>query len=168
MANRAEQYAWVERVFGITLAAKPRGAVAYGKLLIEWRTAQRRVLETIDSIGSAILARDDVKADPRLEQVRRAVRALPSLVPQFGSELEDLIDGAMSAGPGEAATSSLQAAQKIIPRYRNLLASATRLSQIEALAKTHLGGGVALVGELDRALGVLEQELSVCTAGGGN
>ena len=140
--------------------AKPRGAVAYAKLLLDWRAAQEQVVANIATVGRAILAREDVQGDPRLEQVRAAVAAMPTLVPAFGEELNDLIDGAMNAGPGPEAAELLDKAQAVVSRYRVQLTSAAVLARLEELAANHAVGESDVFSTLDTALAALEGEFA--------
>ncbi len=120
------------------------------KLLLRWRGAQSQVAQNLAGLGRALLATDEVRADPRIAAVERAVAALPNLVPEFGGRLEDLLDQAITAGSSAAiAKDALDA----IAAYRQRLAGAVALIQLEAFAKQRIGQDFALFRELDGALG---------------
>jgi hypothetical protein len=125
------------------------------KLLIRWRDAQTTVNETLAQLGQVILAREDVKKDPRQAKVLEAVKALPTLVPEFGGALEGLLDKGVSAGSyaGVAAETLT-----VIANYRQRLAGAAQLHAFQKLAQSDLGGA-ELISTLDGALGEIEQEL---------
>ncbi|MDX1929988.1 MAG: hypothetical protein SFV81_25905 [Pirellulaceae bacterium] len=142
----------------------PRGLVAYTKLLLDWRKAQAQVVNNLSSIGNSLLNRDDVKSDPRFEQVKAAVAAMPSLIPAFGEELSDLIDAAMSAGPGPKADESLRNAKVVLARYRSLLKSAVTLQRLELLAAKHTNVESNVYSLLDATLAALEREFEARTA----
>jgi len=143
-------------------AARVKGAAASvglkidsKKLLIRWRDAQTTVKETLVQLGQVILAREDVQKDPRQANVLEAVKALPTLVPEFGGKLEGLLDKGMSAGSyAGVATEALTATAN----YRQRLASAAKLHAFQKLAQSDLGGA-ELITTLDGALGEIEQEL---------
>jgi hypothetical protein len=142
----------------------PRGLVAYTMLLLDWRKAQAQVVNNLSSIGNSLLNRDDVKSDPRFKQVKAAVAAMPSLIPAFGEELGDLIDAAMSAGPGPKADESLRNAKVVLARYRSLLKSAVTLQRLEQLAAKHTNVESNVYRLLDATLAALEREFDARTA----
>jgi hypothetical protein len=150
----------VAAALGAARAAEAKGSarrpIDSTKLLLRWRGAQSQVSANIVRLGAAVLAREDVQNDPRLNEVEAAVAELPGLVPKFGPELGDLLDKAMNAG---SAANVAQDALKLIAGYRQSLAGAKSLLAFEQLAATDLGGDTALVSSLDGALGELEQEL---------
>jgi hypothetical protein len=139
---------------------EPRGPVAYGKLLLEWRAAQQRVADNIAALGQAILAREDVRSDPRLAKVREAVTAMPALVPAFGEELKDLIDTAMNAGSGPNAVAPLNKAREVVVRYRAQLTAAATLANLEQFAAKHVSGESDVYTSLDTTLAALEREFA--------
>jgi hypothetical protein len=124
--------------------------------LLRWRDAQSAVAANIVRLGQAVLARDDVRKDPRLPRVEAAVAALPGLIPKFGTELDTLLDKSMNAG---SHSTIAREGLKVISGYRQSLAGASRLLGFEKLAAANLGGDTALISALDRALGDLEEEL---------
>jgi hypothetical protein len=141
-------------------APAPNRGVAYRKLLLRWRAAQGLVATNLQVLGSTLLARPDIQADPRLDQIEEAVGKLVSVVPQFGGALEDILDTAMSTSePGELARLSREGIAAI-DSYRQQLTGAAQLRALEAFAAADLGTTLPLVSELDAALSELEQQLA--------
>jgi hypothetical protein len=138
-------------------AANPR-TVDSTKLRLRWRDAQQQVATSLTAIGQAVLARDDVKQDPRFAQVENAVKSLPLLLPKFGGELEALLDEAISAGSVQDVAKD---ALTTITTYRQKLAGAKTLLELELFAKVRLGGQMLLYGAIDQALGELADELAL-------
>ena len=142
-------------------SASPKGrGVAYRKLLLRWREAQGTLDANLKSIGETLLARADIKADPRFNEIAKAVADLPKLVPTFGGKLEDLLDAGMSTtAPAELArltTESITA----IDTYRQQLAAAAPLLELEQFAKDDLRTGLPLHSALDQALVELKQQMA--------
>jgi hypothetical protein len=159
-ADRAAQHAWVQRVLGVSPSEAGSGIVNYAKLLLDWRSAQQRAADNLSSLGTAILALEEVQDDPRFAGVASAVKTLPGLVPTFGEELADHLDGAMSAGQTEAGKAHLRAAIKTIASYRQQLAGVPALAALANLAKRSVGFELAAHAELDTALANIEREVS--------
>jgi hypothetical protein len=128
-------------------AANTRG-IAYPKLLLRWREAQAEARGALDRIGEAILAMPDVRADPRLDQVRAVVAELPALIPRFGAELEDLLDRGINAGTDAGIARDARAS---VGQYRAAVSGAAKLGSFEQFAKQHVGD-LAVIGTLDGAL----------------
>jgi hypothetical protein len=134
--------------------------VAYRKLLLRWREAQGTLDASLKTFGSILLSQPDVQSDPRLEQVKRGVEALPKLVPQFGGRLEDVLDAAMNAtDPAELARLTAEGIAAI-DTYRQQLAAAKPLLDLEEFAEQDLGAALPLHGALDQALVELKQQLA--------
>lgn len=170
MSDRVDaKRAWVERVLGVDLGpvARPHagaptkgGLVAYRKLLLRWREAQGTFAANLASLGTVLLARPEIRADPRIDEIKQAVTELPKLVPQFGGALEDVLDAGLNAT--EPAQVQRLAAQGIaaIDAYRTRLQSASHLLELEQFAAKELGGGLPLHSALDQALAELRQQLA--------
>jgi hypothetical protein len=141
-------------------APAPNRGVAYRKLLLRWREAQGLVATNLQALGSTLLARPDIQADPRLDQIEEAVGKLLSVVPQFGGALEDVLDSAMSTSdPAELARLSRDGVATI-DTYRQQLTGAAQLRALEAFAAKDLGTTLPLVSALDDVLSELEQQLA--------
>jgi hypothetical protein len=148
-------------------AARPREAgptkgrgVPYRKLLLRWRDAQAIVQNNINAVGTTLLGRPDVQADPRIEEVKKAVAALPNLVPKFGDKLEDVLDAEMNASePAQMARLAAEATAAI-DEYRQQLAAATQLLNLEHFAAKDLRTALPLYSALDQALVELRQQLA--------
>jgi hypothetical protein len=139
--------------------ANGRG-VAYRKLLLRWREAQATFAANLNTLGANLLGRPDIQADPRLEEIREAVAALPKLVPTFGGNLEDVLDAGMNAvDPAELAHLATEGI-KAVDAYRQQLAAAPHLLELEAFASNDMGASLKLHGELDQALVELGQHLA--------
>lgn len=176
MSDGQAKREWVTRVLGVdaTAAGGPslserRGVeakasnargIAYPKLLLRWRRAQAVLSESLNQISSNLLARKDVIADPRFEDVKKCAALLPTLVPTFGGELEDAIDAGINEGQGPRAAELAGKAVGIIDAYRQQVAAAAKLKQLEAFASGDLASSVPLGGELDAALTELRTELT--------
>ncbi len=177
MADRDAGDAWVKRVLGIDAgladglarsaergreaqAANTRG-IAYPKLLLRWRAAQSQLDGSLKAIAKDLLGRQEVINDPRFAEVKEAAALLPTLVPTFGSDLEDAIDAGINEGQGPKAGAIAAGAITIIDAYRQQIAAAAPLAELEAFAKQELGQGVPLAGELDAALVELRAQLAI-------
>ncbi len=64
-------------------AANPRG-VNFTKLLLRWNEAQKRVNANLAQLGTAVLAMDEVQADPRLPAVKRGAQEAAEARPGVG------------------------------------------------------------------------------------
>lgn len=128
---------------------------------MRWRDAQAQFDANLNAVGTTLLARPDIQADPRLEEIKQAVAALPRLVPEFGGKLEDVLDAGINAvDPAEAARLATEGIAAI-DAYRQQLAAASHLVELEQFAAKDLGAGLALHGTLDEALVELKQQLAV-------
>jgi hypothetical protein len=137
-------------------SASPRVGVDVRQLLVRWQTAQSAVTANITSLGQAVLARDDVRNDPRLPQVEAAVASLPGLVPAFGPSLQALFDTAIGAG---SVAGIKDQALVVVADYRKTLADAKDLLSLEEFAAKDMGSKTPLVTTLADVLGEIEQEL---------
>jgi hypothetical protein len=172
MSVTAAQRAWIERVLGIALQAAPeagreppgptgpnQGLVAYRTLLLRWRSAQSRVDASLRTVGATLLARPDIKADPRLKDIQKAVSLLPKLVPAFGGKLEDVLDAGLNAtDPAEQARLAKEGIAAI-DAYREKLSAATGLLKLERFAAEDLGAKVELHRALDETLTAMKAQL---------
>jgi hypothetical protein len=147
MANKLQDE-WVTRALGVAIAVAGADAPDRSKLLQRWITAWSEAEAAITGLGSAILALPEVKADPRLEQARAAVGLLPTLLPQFGNELESQLE---QQDGGDQALA-------IVASYRQRLTSAAALNSLEAFAQKHVGA-LGARATLDGALAEIEQGL---------
>lgn len=163
MSDPKARNEWIRRVLGVAVPGRgsPTGpSIVYRKMLLRWRAAQQALDSNLQSVGASILNDPGVKADPRYADVERAVAVLPKLVPSFGGALEDILDAGLNTDdPGELARLSVQAVTAI-DAYRQQLAAASRLLELERLVSKELGSGVALHGALDQALVELRQQLA--------
>jgi hypothetical protein len=132
---------WVARVLKVNL---PRAHL--GKLADQWRMAQNDAVAALASFGQALLKLPDVAADPRVQDVKSALPALPRLIPDHESALASLEDG------------DAQQALAAIAAYRQQLAAANTMQRLEQFANKHIGDlGVATM--LNGALGEIETRL---------
>ena len=140
-------------------AANPR-SVNFTKLLLRWNEAQKRVNANLAQLGTAVLALDEVQADRRLPTVKEALKRLPTLVPQWGDQLDDALKDCINAGSGPAAAPAARAALAVLDEYREKLGGVPALSRLEAFSKRRLGTDLALYRELDGAMAELETRLA--------
>lgn len=131
-------------------------SVAFTKLLLRWNEAQKRVDANLSALGDAVLALDEVQADPRLSFVEEALKGLPELVPEFGGRLDDALKDCINTGRAAEA----RAALAVLADYRKQLGGVPELAQLEAFSKRNLGGDFGLYSELDGAMAELEAELA--------
>jgi len=164
MANDAQR-AWVRTVLGLALADSASGepmqaktsTVDYIKLLLRWRDAQARATENLRTLAQGVLALPDVQRDPRIAQVHDVAKTLPNLVPKFGEDLADQLDGLMNGGA--KAEGMREAALGTLARYRALLNGQPALPKLEDFARRRLGADLATVTELANAIRDLEASL---------
>jgi hypothetical protein len=156
-ASAEAKRAWVESVLGVRFSAPP-GAVQYAKLLLRWRQAQQGATQNLEELRKTLLALPEVKADPRLSQVERAVAGLPKLLPEFGETLADHLDAAANGGPEKE--QHVQNALATLAKYRALLNAVPVLGELEGFARRRLGAEFRSVSELSDALGELERALA--------
>lgn len=130
--------------------------IQYPKLLLDWRSAQAKALSTVQGLGAAILAMPEVQADPRFDRAKQAAAQLPTLIPDLGETLGDLLDKGINAGTdADIAAEALET----IAAYRSNLAQASALARLETFAQTH-AGGVSVLATLDSALAGIAAALS--------
>lgn len=160
---------WVARVLHLEVPGagpgaggteRPRGGIAFRKLLLQWRAAQAQVADSLNDVGRTILGRDDVQKDPRLADVEQVVAQLPKLVPIFGGALEDVLDAGLNEGDGPGAALLARQAIAAIDDYRKQLGVATDLLAFEAFVSKEMGGRVALHQRLDATLSDLGRALA--------
>lgn len=140
-------------------SANPR-SINFTKLLLRWNEAQKRVNANLAELGTAVLALDEVKADPRLATVKEALKRLPKLVPEWGDQLDDALKDCINAGGGPAAAPAARAALDALADYRRKLGGVPALSRLEAFSKRRIGADLALYRELDGAMAELETKLA--------
>lgn len=137
-----------------------RRSVVFGKLLLRWRDAQKKLADNLEALGAALLARKDIQADPRIAQIKQGVAALPKLVPNFGGELEAVLDAGLNARTDPELSALAGQGIAAVKTYREKLEAAAHLLELEKFAEEDLGQGLALHAELDAALVELQQELA--------
>ena len=181
MGDTDTKNAWVQRVLGVTVGGSNNGpernvassasasrsteatpgkgrGVAYRKMLLRWREAQAAFSTNLKTLGTTVLARPEVQADPRIDAIRQAVDELPLLVPEFGGELEDVLDAGLSeSDPAEQARLATEG-MAAIDAYRQQLAS-SQLAALEQFAAKELGATLPMGSALDQALVELKQQL---------
>jgi hypothetical protein len=162
----ARRQAWIERVLGVRLAETAsaargregaevaRGAVNYAKLQLRWRDAQAKARASMAELGRLLLTMPEVKTDPRLAQVQKAVATLPDLIPRFGEELADHLDTLTNGGP--KAADAKRDALATLATYRATLAAAAVLPRLEAFARRRLQAELPSATALSDVLAELE------------
>jgi len=133
----------------------PRG-IAYPKLLLRWRDAERNARMALEQFGRVLLSMPEVKEDPRLAQVEKAVAVLPRLMPDLGGRLSDLLDAGINAGSDAGIAKE---ALGVVARYRQTLAAATQLQDLVAFGGRH-GGDLKAVSTLDETLAEIAKNLA--------
>jgi hypothetical protein len=159
MSESERKDEWVGRVLDFAFTRRPRGAVNYAKLLLEWRSAQQRALDSLRAFGTSFLSLQEVEADSRYPVVARALEGLPALVPQFGNALADHLDAAMSAENAETRVQHLREAVKTVANYRQQLASVPAFARLAGFAKRAVNLDMDVIGTLDQTLSTIEQEV---------
>ncbi len=147
---RGEHDAWIEKVLGFR-TPRPGGTrePPYPKLRQRWQDAQAAAREAALDIGKAVLALPEVQTDPRFSHAQDAVRMLPALVPDFGADLASLL-----RQDKPAATDALA----LVATYRQRVAAATGLGNLERFARKHVGD-FAVQSMLDDALAEIQAGL---------
>ena len=125
--------------------------VEYAKLLLRWREAQSQTRERIKQLAAGILADPEVKADPRFDEVVEAAADLADVMPDFGSELENLLDGLDKIADPEQRALQVEAARDEIDLCRETLGTADELSDLADFANDEYGAA-DLAGSLREAL----------------
>jgi len=166
---------WVARVLGITLSATAQGSgaadaalairegtVAFAKMQLRWRDAQTRVRGELSRLAVAVLRHPGVQADRRFSQVKAVAAGLPKLVPDFGNQFEDTLNDAINAGGISApiAKNGLAA----LDAYRQALAQAPALRELEPFAGTYFKLDMKLFADLDQTLASLQAEFERSSA----
>lgn len=160
----AERDAWVTRVLGINLSAGTASGggklslVKSRQLLLRWRQAQQTLAADLDRLASAVLGNETVKRDPRFKDVEAAVKQIPNLVPKFGGKLEDLLNDGINMG-ADASPELVSNTLAAIADYRQQLARAPELSQLERFGADKVGVTVQLASALDSAMAEMETDL---------
>ena len=109
----------------------------------------------LQRVGQAYLALPNVQADPRYPQVRKAIEALPALIPDLGSDLGALLDRGINEGTDSAIAKDALA---VVGEYRKQLSGAAKLRAFERFSKKYVND-LAVVGTLDGALGEIAENL---------
>lgn len=138
-------------------SAELSGKVAYAKLLLRWRQAQGAVLDRVETLGSLLRNHPEVQEDEDPEELLDLIDDFPTLIPEFGAELDDILDDARK--PGADLEELHDAARDVLRRYRAELARMSALQELEDLARSAGAGSLALYTELESALDELEAEL---------
>lgn len=150
---RPEQNAWIEKMLGFRISgggARDQPPLA-PKLLQRWLQAQASAREAAQKIGQAVLALPDVQSDPRFSRAQDAVGMLPGMVPDFGTDLASLLEqGSAQGSRGDALA--------LVLAYRQRVAAATGLGDLESFARKHVGD-FPVRSMLDDALAELEAGL---------
>jgi hypothetical protein len=133
--------------------------VEFAKLLLRWRQAQSDTRERIKHLASGILADPEVKADPRFDDVVEAAADLVDVMPDFGGDLEDLLDGLDKITDPEQRALQVEAARREIDLCRATLDNADELSELADFAGDEYGEA-DLAGSLREALTELAGELA--------
>ena len=158
MPPTPRQRDWVRRVLGIGDAAPAAGvSVLSRKLQIRWREAQRQAEDSLAQLGTALLSRPDVQADPLFGQVREVVGRLTEVLPASGEALASHLDALV--GAGEHSARELAGVLAAISGYRQDLAGVPELAELEAFGQAELGGTFPIASALEDAVGQLEDEL---------
>jgi hypothetical protein len=125
--------------------------VEYAKLMLRWRKAQSDTRGRIQELAAQLLADEEVKADPRYDDVVEAASDLVDVMPGFGQALEDLLDGLdRITDPAERAR-NVEAARGEIEKCRQLLDTADELAELAEFAADEYAQG-DLADELRDAL----------------
>jgi hypothetical protein len=131
--------------------AESGNKVEYAKLLLRWRESQSSTRERIEQLAASILADPEVQADPRFEDVVEAAADLVDVMPGFGRELEDVLDGLDKLTDPDQRAAQVEAARAQIDACRNLLDSADELAELSQFAGEEYGEA-DLAGDLREAL----------------
>jgi hypothetical protein len=100
-----------------------------------------------------------VKADPRFDDVVEAAADLVDVMPDFGGDLEDLLDGLDKITDPEQRALQVEAARREIDLCRATLDNADELSELADFAGDEYGEA-DLAGSLREALTELAGELA--------
>ncbi len=147
MAQSAAQQEWVTRVLGyrfpVGTGAK---AMDLAPLRARWRQARAQVDRDLAAFGTALMANDAVKADPRFPFVRAAAAEIPNMLPAAGPQIDALL-GAKDPPPG-----GIREALAAVDAYRGALDTTPALARLEAFAARHLKFRLALRATLAAAI----------------
>ena len=135
-----------------------QGIVEYAKLRIRWQNAQSAVLANLTDLGAALLSLPDVEALDDYEDLVEAVYDLPDLIPDFGRELDDVLDEARKP---EADRKDLsEQALAIIADYRSAIEGVSELKALQAFSGQLPVGRLDLFDGFKAALDEIETEVS--------
>ena len=148
-----EQNAWIEKMLGFRISGRggareqPRPDP---KLLQHWHQAHASAREAAQKIGQAVLALPEVQSDPRFSQAQDAVGMLPGWSPISAATR-------IPAETGSAQVTQADALALVLA-YRQRIAAATELGNLERFASKHVGN-FPVQSMLDDALAELEAGL---------
>jgi hypothetical protein len=145
--------------FMATVAKEAGHRVEYGKLLLTWRTAQEAARQRLQALAAAILTDQEVKNDPRYEQVQEAARGLTDVLPDFGPDLEDALDALDKAKDDKDRAALAKRAHDLIDDYVALLDGAEELAELTSFASDEDFEQGDLRSDLREALGALAMTL---------
>ena len=132
--------------------------VKFRQLLIDWHRAQGQVQDNLAALGDSFLDLDEVRDDPRYDDVVEAVDMLFTLVPSFGSKLDDDMNALLNTGGKDAGL--VNSARQTLQQYRQQLAAAPQLRDLEAFGKKDVGGEFPLYSALTEAMDEMEKALA--------
>ncbi len=147
MVDSPAQREWVTRVLGYRFpATRSVGAINLAPLRARWRQARAQVDGDLAAFGAALLANDEVKADPRFAFVRASAAEIPNMLPQAGPRIDALL---ASKDPGPEGAREVLAA---VDAYRGALDAAQGLARLEAFAARRLKFRLTLRATLGAAM----------------
>ncbi len=131
--------------------------VDFRKILLDWHKAQGLVEDNLLALGDAFLELEEVRADPRYDDVADAVDSLTQLIPGFGSKLDDDLNAYLNSGGRDA--KAIEAARQTLQQYRKQLADAPELKDLEVFGKQDVGGDFPLHSALTEAMDQMQLAL---------
>ncbi len=131
--------------------------VKFRQLLIDWHRAQGQVQDNLTALGESFLDLEEVRGDPRFDDVVEAVDMMFTLIPSFGSKLDDDINALLNSGGKDAGL--VGSARKTLKQYRQQLAAAPQLKALEAFGSADVGGDYPLYSALTGAMDQMDQAL---------
>jgi hypothetical protein len=116
------------------------------------------VLTGLNDLGAALLAADNMADREDYAEIVDAVYELPELIPDFGYELDSVLEAARRPGADRASLN--QDALEIIADYRSEIEAVSELKALQEFSTALPTGKVDLFDELKAALDQIEAEVS--------
>lgn len=136
---RDEVAAALSKARAAEAGAVSEGATARAKLLLDVRKAHAAALANLRNMGSTLLALPEVQTHPQLEEVKNAVKRLPTLIPALDRAVTEALGRYDDATTPDERNAAARDASKAVGNLQKLLRTPV-LINLEDFAAADMGG----------------------------